>query len=78
MATFWKVRVETPGRDESACLVGYYVVAVGETPDQALVALRNREMAIGEADLIVEGQMTPELAAEFKMRSGDIIGVWSL
>ena len=75
---FWKVRAETRAANDGHRLTGYYVVAVGETADQALDALRAREVTLGDADLTIEGEVSPAVAAEFKMRPGAIFGMWEL
>jgi hypothetical protein len=77
MAKFWKIHATTARMGAGQPMREFYVVAVGNTPAEALEALRIRKK-LDNAQLEVTGEIAPSTAADFAIKSGDILCVWAI
>jgi hypothetical protein len=80
MPKFWKIVVVTKrlGRDDRLVpMKEFYLVAIGETPQEALQALHARK-DLGDAELRVLDEAPPSVAEYFDVRPGEIFCVMAV
>jgi hypothetical protein len=79
MPKFWKIVVVTKrmGGGKSVPMKEFYLVGVGETPQEALKALHER-VGLDDAELRVIGEAPPDVADYFGAEPGEILCVMAV
>jgi len=77
MGRFWKIRAMIERVGGGTPMEELYVVAVGDTPEAAMEALRLRKQ-LDDVPLTVTGEISPATAADFDIRPGNILCVWRI
>jgi hypothetical protein len=79
MAKFWKIVVITKrmGGEKLQPMKEFYLVGVGDTPQEALVALHTR-VGLDDAELQVMGEAPANVAEYFDVQPGEIFCVMAV